>query len=262
MPLISLRVCNRIRKQKFLKPDFVIGWKQFFFFCLRILVQTFFKIKSEVYLQVRSIEQPAPYFSTRNRKQKRTNTMKTKLMLVVAISLMGSAAFAQESASPKFVVVNQGNPAIYKVVYNNPGATRVKMNVYKGTGEKVYSESVNVDGFVRSLNFKSMTTGVYTVEMSDNTGKYAQKVNYVHAKPSNIHVARIAKDSNKYLLSVANEANAEINVRILDGDNNLVHTQSLAVNGSVGLVYDLASVNGNPTFEVTDGSGGIRTIKY
>jgi len=188
--------------------------------------------------------------------------MKAKLMLVVAMSLMGSAVFAQESANPKFVVVSQANPAIYKVVYTNPGATRVKMSVYKGTGEKVYSESLTVDGFVRSLNFKAMSHGAYTIEMTDNTGRYVQKVDYSLPKPSSIHVSRIGREVNKYLLSVANNANSQVSVRILDGDNNLVHTQNLAVNGSVGLVYDLAAVSGNPTFEVTDGSGATRTIKY
>jgi hypothetical protein len=188
--------------------------------------------------------------------------MKAKLMLV-AISLIGSAAFAQESANPKFVVVNQNNPAIYKIIYTNPGASRVKLNIYKGTGEKVYSESVSVDGFIRAVNFKSMNAGEYTVEMSDNTGTYSQKVNYVRATTqSAIHVSKIAKETDKYLLSVANSANSEISVRILDGDNNIVHTQSLAVNGSVGLVYDLASVSGKPTFEVTDSNGATRTIRY
>lgn len=183
-------------------------------------------------------------------------------MFTIALALIGSAAFAQESASPKFVVVNQGNPAIYKIIYDNPGAARVKLSIFKGTGERVYGESLNVDGFVRAVNFSSMSNGQYTMEISDNTGTYIQKVNFKRAAPSNVHVSRIAKEANKYLLSVANEAAAEVSVRILDGDNNIVHTQSLAVNGSVGLVYDLALVHGHPTFEVTDSNGTFRTIKY
>jgi hypothetical protein len=186
--------------------------------------------------------------------------MKAKLMLV-AISLIGSAAFAQESANPKFVVLNQGNPAAFKAIYDNPGATRSRLSIYKGM-EKVYGETLNIDGFVRTFNFAAMSPGEYTMEIIDNTGSYTQKVKFSRTgKPSSIHVAKIATGS-KYLLSVANEEAGEINVRILDGKNNIVHNQSLAVNGSVGLVYDLASVQGNPTFEVSDNNGAFRTIKY
>jgi len=188
--------------------------------------------------------------------------MKTKVMLAIAVCLIGSAAYAQESAASKFVVVGQGKPAVYKAAYHNPEASRLKFNIFNAAGNKVYSEALNVNGFVRDINFKGMKDGEYTLEISDNTGTYVQKVTYVRASPATIHVAKIAKGENKYLLSVANDESAEISVRILDGDNNLVYTQSLAVNGSVGLVYDLASVQGSPTFEVTDSNGAFRTIKY
>ena len=183
-------------------------------------------------------------------------------MVTIAICLIGSVAFAQESASEKFVVVGQGNPAIYRAAFHNPEASRLKFNIFSADGRKVFSEALNVNGFVRTVNFKGMAEGVYTLEITDNTGTYVQKVNYMRATPASIHVAKIAKEENKYLLSVANDAAAEINVRILDGANNLVYTQSLAVTGSVGLVYDLASVEGSPTFEVTDSNGAFRTIKY
>jgi hypothetical protein len=188
--------------------------------------------------------------------------MKAKLVLVMAISLMGSVAFAQESANPKFIVVSQRNPGVYKVIYDNPGASKVKMNIYRSNGEKVFGEPVNVQGFVRMVDFKGMYSDKYTIEVTDNAGKHAQTVSYGSVSPTNIHVTRLDKESSKYLLSVANDNSAEISVRILDGENNVVHSQSLAVNGSVGLVYDLTRVQGAPTFEVADNSGTYRTIKY
>jgi hypothetical protein len=188
--------------------------------------------------------------------------MKAKLILVMAISLMGSVAFAQESANPKFIVVSQGISGLYKVVYDNPGASKVKMNIYRSNGERVFSEALSVEGFVRTVNFNGMYSDNYTIEVADNGGKHVQTVAYGPVSKTNIHVARLDKESSRYLLSVANDSSAEINVRILDGENNVVHTQSLAVNGSVGLVYDLTRVQGAPTFEVADNSGTYRTIKY
>jgi hypothetical protein len=36
----------------------------------------------------------------------------------------------------------------------------------------------------------------------------------------------------------------------------------MTVSGSFGLVYNLKQVAGTPTFEVTDKTGNVKTIKY
>src|SRR5690242_14302207 len=104
--------------------------------------------------------------------------MKAKLVLVMAISLMGSVAFAQESASAKFAVVSQNNPGVFKVIYDNPGASKAKMNIYRSNGERIFSEAVSVDGFVRPINFKGMYNDKYSIELIDNTGRYVATADY------------------------------------------------------------------------------------
>ncbi len=113
---------------------------------------------------------------------------------------------------------------------------------------------------MRPLNFKGMATGEYTIEVSDVYGKNVQIVNYtIEQSTPAVHVSKISGD-NRYLLAVENEK--EINVRIFDGLNKLVHDKNLVVNGNLGLVYNLKGVLGVPTFEVTDNSGNTKVIRF
>ncbi len=106
-----------------------------------------------------------------------------------------------------------------------------------------------------------MKPGEYSIEVVDGTSKQVQKVVYgLPAAAQRVHVARLTNEANKYLLSVANQG--AINVKIIDGSNNIVHDQTLNVEGMIGLVYNLKAVEGTPTFEVTDAAGNTKVVRY
>ncbi len=188
--------------------------------------------------------------------------MKTKAILLMATVLISSVAFADEPGLPKLVVLSQKESGLYKVIYENPKTSKVKMTILNSDGEALYTESIKVtDGFILPVNFKGMTPGEYSIEVTDGSGKQIQKVNYINTvKAQRIHVAKLTNEANKYLLSVASEG--AINVRILDGASNIIHEQNINVDGGVGLVYNLKGVDGAPTFEVTDPQGVVKTIRY
>ncbi|MFZ6000316.1 MAG: hypothetical protein ACOYW3_07380, partial [Bacteroidota bacterium] len=129
----------------------------------------------------------------------------------------------------------------------------------------VFTESFKgTEGFIRPLNFSGMAPGQYSIEVIDANGKSIQTVSYKEeqsTETTKIHVAKISEDG-KYLLAVANNGTEQINVKIFDGSNTLVHDQNMQVAGSLGLVYNLSKVSGAPTFEVTDKNGAVKTIKY
>jgi hypothetical protein len=195
-------------------------------------------------------------------KTKKTILMKTKSILLLAVVFISTVALADEPGAPKLVVLSQKEAGLFKVIYDNPKSKQVRMTILNSSGEALYTESIKVtDGFILPVNFKGMTPGEYSIEVTDGSAKQVQKVSYLNAdKAQRIHVAKLTNDANKYLLSVANEGS--INVRILDGANNLIHDQNVNVNGSLGLVYNLKAIQGAPTFEVTDQSGVVKTIKY
>jgi hypothetical protein len=189
--------------------------------------------------------------------------MKTKSMLVAVMMLVSIVTFGKDPVNPRLVVVNQKAIGTFKVIYEGEKKGSVKLNILNAVGTLVFSESINAsEGFIRPLNFSGMTPGQYTIEVIGATGKSVQTVEYgVEAQANNVHIAKIS-DEGKYLLAVANNGQEEINVKIFDGSNNLVHNQSMKVTGSLGLVYNLSKIAGTPTFEVTDKTGTIKTVKY
>jgi len=188
------------------------------------------------------------------------NIMKTKFMLVAVIAMVASVAFATEP-NAKVAVVSQKQTGTYKVIYNGEG--KVKLNIRNTAGETIFAETINTTkGFIRPVNFAGLEFGEYTIEIADAAGKQIQKIQYqAETIAKNVHVAKIGEDG-KYLLAVAGKEAEQINVKIFDGENNLVHDKNITVNGNLGLVYNLKQVSGTPTFEVTDNAGVVKTIKY
>lgn len=189
--------------------------------------------------------------------------MKTKSMLVAVMMLVSVVTFGKDPVTPRLVVVTQKSTGTFKVIYEGEKKGSVKLNILDANGTLVFTETMkSVDGFIRPVNFSQMAPGAYTIEIVDANGKSVQAINYATAtSTTNVHVAKIAEEG-KYLLAVANSGAEEINVKIFDGSYNLVHNESVVVKGSLGLVYNLKKVAGNPTFEVTDNTGVTKTVKY
>lgn len=188
--------------------------------------------------------------------------MKTKLIVsALLVALITGVAAAADPVGPKVVIINQKEAGIFKVIYEGAQVGKVNLRIADQSGVVLFKETMsNVDGFIRPVNLKSLEAGEYTIEVSDSFGKFAQKVSNTTPKSESVyHLAKIAGD-NKYLLSVAK--GDEITVRIFDSQNNLVHNESLAVNGNLGLVYNLKDVSGVPTFEVRDNAGNVRVIRF
>jgi hypothetical protein len=189
--------------------------------------------------------------------------MKTRKVLLTALMavFVSVLALAKEPVSPTLVVVNQKS-GIFKVIYQNNLSGKVSMRIQNTRGDEVFYESIwSANGFIRPVNFDGMSPGEYTIEVTDANGKQSQKVDYAfESSVTSVRVSKMATEG-KYLLAVANSGTELINVRIFDGGDNLVHNESITINGDFSLVYNLKQVVGIPTFEVTDKTGNTQVIK-
>ncbi len=186
--------------------------------------------------------------------------MKTRFFMAAVIVLASTAAFA-DPVTPRVAVLDL-NGGVFKVIYKGQEAGAVRMTILNGSNDVVFSESSqNIDGFVRKVNFSGMLPGEYTIEITDKNGLSTQKV--VYGKPSTVKAIRVTKIGNesKYLLAVSNTGAEQLNVRIFDGSDNLVHSEVRNIEGNFGVVFNLTNVSGVPSFEVTDGTGAVRRIK-
>lgn len=181
------------------------------------------------------------------------------LMLVFATV----TAIAEEPSTIKVVVINQRNTGVFKVIYQAEQASDVKLTIYNVNGTIVYQERVSeTNGFSRPVNFKGMRHGVYTIEVVDNQSQRVHRIEYANESiVKNVHVARI-NETGKYLVAAADQHGEEVNVKIYDGMSNLVHNQNVVLTGNYAMVYNLKGVKGTPTFEVTDNTGNVKTVKY
>lgn len=191
--------------------------------------------------------------------------MKTKSVVLAGMMVLASIfSFAIEPSNSQLVVVNQKETGMFKVIYHstNDSKQTVIMKIYGQGGKVVFTQEISATkGFILPVNFNGMDAGEYIIEIADQNGKQLQKVAYqVETPVKNIHVSKVSEEG-KYLLTVANEKTEKINVRIFDGDNNLVHNENMTINGNFGLVYNLKDVVGTPSFEITNGAGSTKVIK-
>lgn len=190
--------------------------------------------------------------------------MKTKsVVFAVVMALVSVAALAADPVGPKMVVVNQKDPSNFKVIYEGSQTGKLTLRVLDIDGNRVVTQTISgVESFMRTLNFAGMEAGEYTIEVIGATGKQTQKITYQPTSgvsvQSAIHVSKLTT-LNKYLLAVSNAK--DVNVKIYDGTNNLVHDQDVAVNGSIGLVYDLSKIAGAPKFEVSSATE-TKVVRY
>lgn len=193
--------------------------------------------------------------------------MKTKSLFIAAVAtILSLTAFGNEepSNSKGLAVVPVKGSEVFKVIYKGESVGKVKLNIYNEASELVFSESINgLDGFIRPLNFNGLKAGEYTLEIIDAAGKKVERVNYQPNKASKyVHISKVADTEGKYLIAVAGTGKEEINVRIYDAANNLVHNESKTIDGNYAQIYTVKKLAGEITFQVTDNAGNTKTVSF
>lgn len=186
--------------------------------------------------------------------------MKTKnIVLSVAVTL-AALSFALAEPTSKMVVMPSQKSEVFNVIYEGASAGKVVLEITDRNGNLLLSETTTgLSKFKRPINFTDMESGVYTITTKDAHGVIKQTVNYqtksesVKTSSATAHISQLA--NGKYLLSVANKGTGKVSVTILDGNSNVLHTDSLTVTNYFSLVYNLKQVDGQPVFEVTDEAG-------
>jgi hypothetical protein len=192
--------------------------------------------------------------------------MKTKSLYVAALMVLAAALTAvgkDEPGSLGLAVVPVKGSEVFKVIYKSESPSKVKLSVYNAASEVVFTETMSsVGGFIRPLNFSGLAFGEYTIELTDAAGKKTEKVSYQRAKSAaNVHVAKLANNQGKYLLSVANCGKETITVKIFDETNNLVHVSTKEVSGDYAQLFSVKDMSG-VTFEISNNTGALKTVRF
>jgi hypothetical protein len=193
--------------------------------------------------------------------------MKIKSLLMTALVVMSSAvAFAVKDApvNTGLKIVPAKGSEVFKVIYRGESVGRIKLNVYTNSGLLIFTENIyGVDGFIFPLNFTGLSSGEYTVEVVDASGKKIEKISY-HPKGNfkQVHISKISKADNKYIVAVANSGEQLIHINIYNDKNSLVYTESKTITGDFAQVYKLDNKSSSYTFQVSDKDGNTKTLTF
>lgn len=190
--------------------------------------------------------------------------MKTKTLFLAVLVMVTTLAFAVNEKPATMAVLAVKGSEVYKVIYKSASIGKVKLNIHDERGKVIFAETFNgMKGFICPVNFKGMAAGDYTIELVDGTGRNTEKISYQPIVEKNfIHVNRLIKHGNKFLLSVPEMGSNLIKINIFDGNNNLIHTESKKIEGNFAQVYNIQNYTGSFTFVISDNLGNNKSVSF
>jgi hypothetical protein len=184
---------------------------------------------------------------------------------ILAIISLTTTTFAFSSTPATMAIVANESTGIYKVVYQGESTGKVKMTILNNREQVVFTEVITqVSAFIRPYNFSGMEAGEYTIVLEDKNGKQVEKISYKkNTVESTIHVARLASEEGKYVLSATNNGTENIQINIYDAKENVVYSKLEKVTGKFALIYNLKEVK-SPSirFEIVSSNGKVTSVVY
>ena len=196
--------------------------------------------------------------------------MKTNVLLIGALLMFSaslSAVAKEDPSNEGFAVVPVKGSNVYKVIYKNESTSRVKLNVYNSAGQVIFSETMGKGGFIQPLNLSGLASGEYTVEVNDGATKQSEKIAYNLSLTSTpaiskiVHVSKVSKGEEKFVLSIANANSESFDVKIFDEADNLIFAETTSVMNANAKMYHVKNQKVS-RIEVTDSSGKKSIKKF
>jgi hypothetical protein len=192
--------------------------------------------------------------------------MKKTLLFFLALIVISTISFARRLDNPpalsRMGVIRSGST--FKVFYKGTSLSKVVINIYSNNKVKVFSDNLGKqDSFVRPYNFSQLPEGEYTIELTDETGKQVQRVQYRNGKIEKLaSLIKVSGEGDKYLLMVPSEGADVLDIEISDAAGEVIYRSKEKIEGDFARVYDLKSLSGIFELSITDSKGVTKTISY
>lgn len=186
-----------------------------------------------------------------------------KLSFIIALILVSMAATAgnKNEIESSVSVVSESANGVYKVNYKAAESGKVKISILNSNRTLIYTETLTLGAFVRPYNFNSIGEGDYIIVLEDKTGKVEEKISFKANKVSSfVKVSQI--ENNKYIFRAVSTGADQLDIRIIGQNNQVLHAQSVDVNGATAMIYNLEKSESNPVFVVTSSNGTVTTVVF
>jgi flagellar hook assembly protein FlgD len=193
-----------------------------------------------------------------------------KKILTLSLVLFSTVMFANGTDDDSKAAAASGTALIkkdantFRLIYKAEKQSNVRVSIYDANDQLVYSEKVNnTDGFTRPYNFENLGEGDYTIAIENGSKKQIEKVSYHAPKVTKtLNVIKMSSDEGKYFVMAAGQGEEQITVSVFDGEHNLVHKSIEATDGNFSKIYNLKSLKGHLTFEISNENGEVKSVAY
>lgn len=178
------------------------------------------------------------------------------LILISSVVLAGGIDNPLVPSNMAIVKTNTGA----RVFYSTEKVSQVRIRIYNVEDEQeVFSDVIKSRAtFSRLYNLQSLPEGEYRIVMEDENG-IREELFSNRKKVEVLSSIIYSKKHQKCLVTLYSEQEADISVRVLDKDKNVLNSGALFVNGQAAKLFNLEQINGQLTVEVFDGSGVLRS---
>jgi hypothetical protein len=188
--------------------------------------------------------------------------MKKSLSILGMLMLISSAVLAGGIDNPlvpsNMAIVKTNTGA--RVFYSTEKISQVRIRIYNADNDQeVFSDVIKSKAtFSRLYNLQSLPAGEYRIVMEDENG-IREELFSNRKKVEVLSSIIYSKKQKKCLVTLFSEQDADINVRVLDKNKNVLNSGALFVNGQAAKLFNLEQLDGPLTVEVSDGSGVLRS---
>jgi len=182
--------------------------------------------------------------------------MKKMIMILLALATVGCVVSFGGTKGPEshMAVVKAGE--VFKVIYESPVSTQVKVTISDADGNEVFAEKVASDeGFIRPYNFSLLPKGEYKISVTDKDAVYSENIN-TRGKEWIANVARLRDREAKYMVSIPYQGPGEVAIEVYDQHQQLVYTEKQVMQGDFARIYNLKNLEEGATVQVVNQSSG------
>jgi hypothetical protein len=178
--------------------------------------------------------------------------MKKMILVFLMLLTMGYKA-SWANPESKVSIVNNGE--IFKVIYNGPTRSTVRLTISTDDGQEIFAENIIGQNFMRPYNFSNLPKGNYKLCVMDQNGEHHEKLCYKEKKQWTARISELSTP-DKYLVAIPYQGDGEVFVEIYDHNSDrLIYNGTERVVGDFGKIYYIKGSEGPITFRVANQSG-------
>ena len=199
--------------------------------------------------------------------------MRKMSVIFFALAAVGCAVASGNPTSSErngVVVVKTGE--VFKVVYQMPQASTVKITILNDNDQEVFSEKIISTGkFIRPYNLSHLPKGNYKICVDDQNGRHVETQCNTESKEAGVvgvahengliaHVVRLKNVDNKFLVSILQHGQADVEIHIYDQEQKLVYSEMQRLDGNFARVYALKNLDGATIGVVNQGKEKLFSV--